>query len=59
MVRNIKPEGVECVFVRQAEQLDLGNAVLCAERAVCDAPLAILLADGFLTDDELGVTANL
>ena len=34
MVRNILPSGVECVFVRQAEQLGLGHAVLCAERVV-------------------------
>ena len=29
MVRNIIPEGVQCIFVRQAEQLGLGHAVLC------------------------------
>ena len=31
MVRNIIPEGVGCIFVRQAEQLGLGHAVLCAD----------------------------
>jgi len=30
MVKNILPEGVECIFVRQPEQLGLGHAVLCA-----------------------------
>ena len=40
MVRNILPEGVECVFVRQPEQLGLGHAVLCAERVVGDEPFA-------------------
>ena len=59
MVRNIIPEGVECIFVRQAEQLGLGHAVLCAERAVGDDPFAVLLADDFLTDHEPGVTADL
>jgi len=34
MVRNILPNGVECIFVRQPEQLGLGHAVLCAECAV-------------------------
>ena len=29
MVRNILPKNVECIFVRQAEQLGLGHAVLC------------------------------
>ena len=50
MVRNIIPSGVECIFVRQAEQLGLGHAVLCAERAVGSVPFAVLLADDFLTD---------
>jgi UTP--glucose-1-phosphate uridylyltransferase len=59
MVRNILPEGVECIFVRQAEQLGLGHAVLCAKRAVGDDPFAVLLADDFLTDYEPGVTADL
>ena len=59
MVRNILPEGVECIFVRQAEQLGLGHAVLCAERAVGNDPFAVLLADDFLTDYEPGVTADL
>jgi UTP--glucose-1-phosphate uridylyltransferase len=59
MVRNIIPEGVQCIFVRQAEQLGLGHAVLCAERAVSGDPFAVLLADNFLTDYEPGVTADL
>ena len=59
MVRNIIPTGVDCIFVRQAEQLGLGHAVLCAERAVGGDPFAVLLADDFLTDYELGVTADL
>ncbi len=59
MVRNIIPVGVECLFVRQAEQLGLGHAVLCAERAVGDEPFAVLLADDFLTDYEPGVTSDL
>ena len=59
MVRNIIPEGVECIFVRQAEQLGLGHAVLCAERAVGGDPFVVLLADDFLTDYEPGVTVYL
>ena len=47
MVRKIIPEGVECIFVRQAELLGLGHAVLCAERAVGGDPFAVLLADTF------------
>ena len=59
MVRNIIPPHVECIFVRQPEQLGLGHAVLCAERAVAGDPFAVLLADDFLTDYIPGVTADL
>lgn len=59
MVHNILPKGVECIFVRQPEQLGLGHAVLCAERAVGAEPFAVLLADDFLTFDGDGVTADL
>ena len=47
MVRNIVPSGVECIFVRQSQQLGLGHAVLCAERAVGRDSFAVLLADDF------------
>ena len=59
MVKNILPEGVECIFVRQPEQLGLGHAVLCAERAVGNEPFAVLLADDFITYEGGGVTADL
>ena len=59
MVRNIIPTGVECIFVRQAEQLGLGHAVLCAERAIGNEPFAVLLADDFLTFEGLGATHDL
>ena len=49
MVKNILPAGVECIFMRQPEQLGLGHAVLCAERAVGVDPFAVLLADDFST----------
>lgn len=59
MVRNIIPVGVECIFVRQADQLGLGHAILCAERVVAGEPFAVLLADDYLTDYKPGVTADL
>src|SRR5207245_10009638 len=31
VLRNIKPKNVECIYVRQAEALGYGHAVLCAE----------------------------
>ena len=59
MVKNILPNGVECIFVRQPEQLGLGHAVLCAERAVGNEPFAVLLADDFLIYDGNGITSDL
>jgi UTP--glucose-1-phosphate uridylyltransferase len=59
MVHSILPQGVECIFVRQAEQRGLGHAILCAERAVGDEPFAVLLADDFLIYDGAGATADL
>ena len=59
MVENILPSGVECIFVRQPEQLGLGHAVLCANRAVGNEPFAVLLADDLLKFKGLGVTSDL
>jgi UTP--glucose-1-phosphate uridylyltransferase len=58
MVHNILPVGVECIFVRQAEQLGLGHAILCAERVVGNEPFAVLLADDFLTQQSASATSN-
>ena len=59
LVKNILPKGVECIFVRQSEQLGLGHALLCAERAVGNNPFAVLLADDFVTYEDGGVIADL
>ena len=59
MIQNILPNGVECIFVRQSQQLGLGHAVLCAERAVGNEPFAVLLADDFLTYSGEGITSDL
>ena len=59
MVKNILPESIECVFVRQREQLGLGHAVLCAERVVGNEPFALLLADDFLTYSGKGIMSDL
>ena len=59
LARNVLPSGVECIFVRQAEQLGLGHAILCAERVVGREPFAILLADDFFADCGVGATSEL
>jgi UTP--glucose-1-phosphate uridylyltransferase len=43
---------VECFYVRQAEALGLGHAVLCAQRLVRDEPFAVILADDLLDGDK-------
>jgi len=44
-VRGLLPEGVSCAYVRQAEALGLGHAVLCARHLVGDEPFAVILGD--------------
>ncbi len=48
MVNSIKPEDMDCVYVRQPKALGLGHAVLCAERLIGDEPFAVLLADDLM-----------
>jgi UTP--glucose-1-phosphate uridylyltransferase len=48
MVRSVLPEGVRCMYVRQAEPLGLGHAVLCAQPIIGDEPFAVLLADDLI-----------
>ena len=59
MIKHIIPEGVECIFVRQPEQLGLGHAVLCAARAVGNEPFVVLLADDFLISEGSSATEGL
>ena len=48
LVHSIKPDDMDCVFVRQPRPLGLGHAVLCAESVVGDHPFAVLLADDLM-----------
>jgi len=52
LVRSIKPANVDCFYVRQAEALGLGHAVLCAEKLVGDSPFAVILADDLLHSEK-------
>lgn len=47
-VRSVKPDDMECVYVRQPKSLGLGHAVLCAERLVRGEAFAVLLADDLM-----------
>jgi len=48
MVRSVLPEGVQCIYIRQAEPLGLGHAVLCAQPVVGDNAFAVILADDLM-----------
>ena len=47
-VRSLMPSDMKCVFIRQADALGLGHAVLCAQPVVGNEPFAVLLADDLL-----------
>jgi UTP--glucose-1-phosphate uridylyltransferase len=48
IVRTVKPDDMECIYVRQAQALGLGHAVLCGKRLVGNEPFAVLLADDLM-----------
>ena len=47
-VRDILPSHVNCIYIRQPEQLGLGHAVLCARSVLNDEPFAVILADDLI-----------
>jgi len=48
VVRDIVPDGVTCIYIRQGEPLGLGHAVLCARPAVGNEPFFVHLADDLI-----------
>ena len=48
IARTVLPPGCQCIYIRQAEPLGLGHAVLCARSVVGDEPFAVLLADDLI-----------
>lgn len=48
IVRGIVPDHVSCIYLRQAEALGLGHAVLCALPVVGNEPFAVILADDLI-----------
>lgn len=51
MVRSVLPEGVRCIYIRQAEPLGLGHAVMCAQPIVGYEPFAVILADDLMDSE--------
>jgi UTP--glucose-1-phosphate uridylyltransferase len=48
MIQGVLPRGINCIYIRQAEALGLGHAVLCAEPVIGNEPFAVLLADDLI-----------
>ena len=48
MVQSITPSNVSCTYVRQAQALGLGHAILCAMPVVGNLPFAVVLADDLI-----------
>jgi UTP--glucose-1-phosphate uridylyltransferase len=62
LIRAIKPQDMDCSYVRQSSPLGLGHAVLCAEHIVGNEPFAVLLADDLMINeapnDQSSVSTN-
>jgi len=54
VVRDLRPDDMDCSYVRQARSLGLGHAVLCAQALVGNDPFAVLLADDLMTGPDGG-----
>jgi len=48
LIQDIIPKSVNCIYIRQAEPLGLGHAVLCAQAAVNNEVFAVILADDLI-----------
>lgn len=45
LVRNIIPQHINCIYIRQPQALGLGDAIFCAKPVIGNEPFAIMLAD--------------
>ena len=54
LVKQVVPEEVTCTYIRQAEPLGLGHAVLCAASAINHENFAVLLPDDLIKSDRRG-----
>jgi UTP--glucose-1-phosphate uridylyltransferase len=58
-VKNILPENVSCIYVRQPEAKGLGHAVLCARPVVGKEAFAVILADDLISNKNTGCIAQM
>ncbi|MDD4927892.1 MAG: UTP--glucose-1-phosphate uridylyltransferase GalU [Gallionella sp.] len=59
ITREVIPEGINCIFIRQSEPLGLGHAVLCAEPVINHEPFVVILADDLMVSDGASVTQQM
>jgi len=59
LARDVLPQHVDCIFMRQPEALGLGHAVLCAKPVVGNEPFVIILADDLIRNDDKGVVQQM
>ena len=52
VVQSVVPKHVNCIYIRQAEPLGLGHAVLCAKPVIQDEPFAVILADDLIDGEQ-------
>ena len=51
VAQNVVPDHVHCIYIRQAQALGLGHAVLCAEKIVGNDPFFVILADDLIINN--------
>jgi UTP--glucose-1-phosphate uridylyltransferase len=59
VARNVLPHTVHCIYLRQAEALGLGHAVLCAQPVIGDEAFAVILADDLIKSADAGCMAQM
>ena len=59
VIQEIIPDNVTCLYIRQAEPLGLGHAVLCAKSIVGNEPFAIILPDDLIDAGDNSVTKQM
>jgi UTP--glucose-1-phosphate uridylyltransferase len=59
IVRDVLPVAASCIYVRQAEALGLGHAVLCARPVVGNEAFVVLLADDLIRTSGKGVVEQM
>ena len=58
-IQKIIPADVSCFYIRQAEPLGLGHAVLCAQPVIGDHPFAVILPDDLISSRPCGALTQI